>query len=440
MALNPFRRSASADTAKKPGRGRKGTTYERWSLPKINATPFLMMNTEYVDLNPSPDEIIVDPQTGRPMEVKKPYAKRRVHKRVLTLAGGKKRILESTCSAGFNPHNPQPCAGCGAIDQGARDINTADVAVFGVIHLATYHKHPIIDRKTGGIVMRQPRNPGEQATPMLIDDECVGRTCNFCRAASGQPIVQDPQNPWPGYNPSDIQTFFGKRRYMELGKNHLTALMGWDAQIASMCGNDNSPIITDGFACPHCNALVIDLNNDPRTDDQINAAVVKPYPCMNCNRPVLLKELVSCEVCEQHNRQPVQHSIADRVLWGVKQGEGTSTQIMLHRHESLQEFAARVPAQLLGGKTLDQVLADLNKPYDFAQLFQPKGLADQAAELELQGTQGAVPQNAMPGYAGPAQQSQYRPAPLPMQPPIAAAAPGPQVAPPMVPPHFGRNG
>lgn len=462
MGMSPFRRSIKADTKRTGGKGRKGNYYERWRVPQVNASPFVLINADYVDQNPSPEEIEVDAATGRPLEVKKPYYKRRVHKRVIAVQGGKKRVFESTCSAGFNPHAPQPCAGCNAIDQGDKTMGVSDVAVFGVVHLATYHRHPIVDRKTGGFVIKQNPQQG-QSDMFMVDDECIGRTCNFCRILAGQPPIQDPQSrePFPNYRSQDIQTFFGKKRYLELGKNHLQHLMGWDATISSLCGNDGAQLITDGFSCPHCNTLVIDMGQDPRTDEQIMEAVSQPYPCMRCQRPVLLKEIISCEVCEQHNRLPVQYSVMGRVLWGVRQGEDTASQLVLHRHESLQEFGARVPPQLLPqGKTFEQIVQELSIPYDFASTFATKPVSEQMKELELIGSQGPV-SGTMPGYAGQggyAQapvQGQHAPqqgmAPQYQQPPIQSPIPGPQYQqptpaqpgplppPPMPHPNFGNR-
>lgn len=472
MVMSAFRRSVKADTKKAVGKGRKGSVFERMRLPVDVPVPFIVINAEYVDPNPAPEEIEVDPATGRPLEVKKTYFKVRKHKRSLQGAnGGKGRFPESICSAGWNAHAPQPCAGCSAMDQGDKSVGISDLAAFGIVHLGVYHRHPLIDRQTGGIVMKQAQQ-GRQAEPVMIDTECSGRTCNFCRATQGQPIVNDPQNPWPNFRPQDIQTFFGKRRYMELGKNHLTNLGGWDASIASMCGNDGSQLITDGYKCPTCQTLVIDMAQDARTDAQILEAVSKPVPCMRCQRQVLLEEVVACEVCEQAGRQPRQLGLSDRVLWGMRQGEGTGSQLVLHRHESLQEFFQRVPAQFLNGKTPEAFLAELAKPYEFDKVFEPRPIGEQMKELQLQG-QGPVPGNVMPGYqqpgpggyqqagsfgpqgnipqgygapppppgfAAPLPQGGFQQAPAPGgYPAPAPQAPGPQAPGPMMRPNIGQG-
>ena len=316
---NPFRRSLQNDSKRSGGKGRKGNFYEQLKLPQGTSTPILLIKAEYIDQNPAPEEIEIDAATGRPKEVKKEYFRFLEHTRVV-MKNGKERYPRTTCSAGSNPHAPQPCAGCAAIDQGDRSVSPAAYqTVMGVVHLALYHKHPLIDRGTGGLVMKQAYG-NRPAEPMMIDNECEGRTCNFCRVQRGEAPIIDPQNPWPNYRPQDIQTFFGKRRYLKMGKNHLQALIGWDVTISSLCGNDGSQLITDGFKCPTCQSLVIDMSNDTRTDDQIKDAVSRPYPCLRCNRPVFLEEVNGCEVCEAANRQPAVHSMFSRVLWAMRQG------------------------------------------------------------------------------------------------------------------------
>jgi hypothetical protein len=416
MVMSAFRRSVKADTKRTGGKGGKWVGFERLRLPIDVPTPFLPINAVYVDPNPSPEEMEIDAATGRAKEVTKFYFKVRKHKRQVMI-NGKERYPESVCSAGWNPHSPQPCAGCAAIDQGDKSVGVSDVVVIGVAHLAVYHRHPKIDSKTGGIVMKQNQQQGKQPEPVTYDEECTGRACNYCRIVAGQPLVQDPQKaPFPQYRPQDIQTFFGKRRYLELGKNHLMNLGGWDSTISSLCGNDGSQLITDGFKCPTCQTLLVDMSQETRTDAQIQEVVAKPFPCMRCQRPVLLEEVVACEICEQNGRQPRQFGLTDRVLWGMRQGENTSSQLVLHRHESVQEFFTRVPAHLLGGKTPDQLLADLTKPYDFAAMFAPKPIGEQMRELELTGQPGPVPNQVMPGYGQP-QGYQQAPQGYPQQPP-----------------------
>jgi hypothetical protein len=440
MVMSPFRRQVRADTQRKGGKGgSKGAWYERFRLSG-NATPFMLVRAEYTDRNPAPEEIEVDQATGRPVEVKKPYYKSR-HHTVKGFNAGRETFATEVCSAGHDAHNPQPCVGCYAMDSGNKSCTVKDVHSFGLVHLIPYHRHPLIDRQTGGIKMK-----GDGTGPVMIDDECTGRTCNYCRVIAGQPPIVQPGVPaWPNFRPQDLQTVFGKRRYIEVGKNHLQDLMGWDSTVSSICANDGSQLITDGYKCPHCNSMVIDMSSDPRTDDQINDAVSRPYPCLQCRTQVFLTEVVSCDVCAaaQPPRAPAQVGIFDMVLWGKKEGENTNSHLVLQRHETLAQFeqvVMRGNANLFQGKTLAQTITDLAKPYNFDEVYTPKDLRGQSERLGLP----IPPSVGGPSYgspSGPQVQSPMAPnatAPAGYSQPMQPAAPAAPQPPAFQPPARGN--
>lgn len=441
MALSQFRRSIAAETQKKgSSKGWKGNWRERFRLPKGSPTPFLFIDAEYIDHNPDASQIELDPTTGHQKQVKTAFFKYRKHRRKL-MKYGKEMFLDEVCSAGHNPHSPQPCAGCYAMDSGDKSVTLSDGFVLGLIHLHPYHGHPTID-KGGQVVMK---NDG--SGPYITYDECTGRTCNYCRTLAGNPVIPVQGQQWPNFQAKDISTVFGHRRYIEIGKGHLSDLDGWATQVASICGGTlpngapcNSQLITDGYECPHCHSLVIDMESDPRTDEQITMEVMKPYPCLKCQRPVLLSEKVSCDTCGK----AVMHSLFNVVLWGVRQGEGTNSHLVLQRSEGLADFAAKVPANILGGKTVQQIVEELGKPYNFEEMYKPKSLAEQAKRLELE-----LPANMLgssgptfgqtPQYGAPAQPPQYAaPAyqPYPTGPQAAPGGPPPFVPP--TKPNFGN--
>lgn len=453
MVNSPFRRSVRSETRRTGGRGRGGGFYDRYRLPQGYPTALMLINAEYTDPSPSEDEIEIDPQTGRPLDVKQAFFKFRKHR----VKFNQNDFRDEVCSAGWNPHAPQPCVGCFAQDSGDRRVTVADNFAFGIVHLAVYHRHPLLDKRTGGIVMKRDSNP---QVPVMIDSEClVGRNCNFCRVQQGHPPVNDPQNPWPGFRPQDITTIFGKRRYLEMGKNHLGDLGSWDATVSSYCGHDGSQLITDSYTCPTCRNRIIDMASDQRTDQQIADAVSKPYPCITCNRPVLLNEVTACEVCESQRREPLQLSIFNRVLFGKREGEGTASHLLLDRHMSLDEFARNIDPRWFGGKTIQQVVEELAKPFDFEKIFQPRDLRAQSERLQLPmpgrpppqqggmyGQTGVYPYTPpppggfapapqgqpYPGQPYPGQQYQGAPPqgqPIPMPAPYPGAAPGPYPAP-----------
>ena len=412
-----FRRSVVADTKKKGGR--RGSFYDRYRLPAEPApeAAIVLIRGDYIDPSPAPEQLEMDPATGRPKDVHNPYFKVRKHKHMMK-KNGKDWFADEVCSAGHDPHNPQPCVGCYAMDTGNKAVGVAENFAFGIVHLAYYHGHPLLDDH-GQITMKKDK-PGEQVT---IYDECEGRTCNYCKVMNDQPPLASQDNPWPGYPKQTLSTIFGRRRYLEIGKGHLSDIAGIDSIVGSLCGNCGSQLTTDGFICPSCNSMIIDMGNDPRTDEQIAVEVNKPYPCMRCQRAVMAQEVISCEVCERQNQKGVQLSLFDVVISARRQGEGTKSHITRSNHFTIEQFASRIDPRWLNGKTLRDYIAELigTQPYDFAEMFAPRSLQDQSKRLELPMPPG------MGGGPGPQQQyQQYQP------------EPGPQPAGVVPPPYYGR--
>lgn len=456
MAMSAFRRSAATETKQKGGKGGKGSWYEKLNIPKGSPTAVIIMRGNYEDHNPPQELVEIDPATGLPKKIYNDFFKFRKHKRKL-LNGGKEEFRDEPCSAGPDPHNPQPCAGCAAMDQGDKSVGVGDQYAFTIVHLDLYHHHPLLDKQTRQIVMKK-----DSSGPVMVFAECDGRTCNFCRVSRGeQPFVQQGEN-WPGWQANQFTTTFGQRRYLELGKSHLSDLEGFERSISSICAHPQcgNQLTTDGYACPQCNTMLIDMEKDPRSDLQINEAIMRPYPCLNCRRGVLATEIVSCETCAATGRQYVQTSMFDNVLHLFRQGEGTKSHVMMQRSQSLDSFGQQLTQAgwLRDGKTIRQLIEEIGKPYEFEKVFEPRSLDEQSKKLQLQprnqqqgyGTQmGGYPQQG-PQYGGPPQQGGYQQqpgyAPMPQgaptypqqqqqyqQPPQAQGyvPPGPSTAAPM---------
>lgn len=431
MAMSAFRRSAATEAKQKGGKGSKGAWYEKLNIPKQTPTPVVIMHGGYKDWNPPPELVEVDPATGRPKDVLNDFFKYRKHKRKL-LNGSKEEYRDEPCSAGPDPHNPQPCAGCAAMDQGDKSVGISDQYAFTIVHLDLYHHHPMLDKQTRQIVMKQ-----DNSGPVMIFSECDGRTCNFCRVSRGeQPFVQQGET-WPGWQANQFTTTFGHRRYLEVGKSHLSDLEGFERSISSICANPScgNQLTTDGYACPTCNTMVIDMERDPRSDQQIAEAIMRPYPCLRCNKGVLASEVVSCEFCASSGRQFQQLSMFDNVLWLFRQGEGTKSHIMMQRAQPIETYGQQLTQMgwLQGGKTIRQLLEELGQPYEFDKVFAPRSIEDQQKKLQLRPAQpqqsayGAYPQPG-PQYGGQPQMGYP-----PQQPgaPMGYAQPGPGTAAPM---------
>lgn len=398
--MNQFRRSAMANSQQKPkGGGGGGGWYDNYRLPHGNATPFVIINAEYIDPNPPPETVEFGPD-GKPLPVKNIFFKFQQHTRKI-FKNGKEYFPKETCSQGHDPHNPKPCAGCMAQDMGDKSVTRSERFAFGIVHLTPYHRHPYIDYKTGQVRMRQ-----DNSGPVFTYSECEGRTCNFCRVKSGQPPVLQHGESFP-YNPNDITTEFGHRRYIEVGKNHLANLQAWDLQISSQCSaliyNQQGQLIArcsqqltrESYNCSQCGSVLIDLATDPRSDKELEMVAAKPYVCLKCQKRVWLKEVVSCEMCASAGRQFSQLGLKDVVLWGKRQGEGTQSQLFLQQFQTIEEFQRTLPPhiqQLLGGKSVQDVIEELSEPFDFDNIFRPRSLEEQAKRLELNLPQLGAPQ------------------------------------------------
>lgn len=388
-----FRRSVAADTKRKGGKG-NGAWFDKYKISQDKPDAIVLFRGQYVDHNPPAELLEIDATTGRPRPVINPYWKGKMHTRK-TQKNGREFFAQEPCSLGSEPHNPQPCVGCYAQDSGDKSVSMRDVFAIGIAHLAYYHGHPLLDREKGGIRMKQDN------TPIIGYTECEGRTCNFCQIIGGRlpfPPKGD-EEPWPGFAANQLTTVFGRKKYIEIGKNHLADIMGFDQIIMSQCAACKQQLVTDGFSCPTCNSLVIDMDNDPRSDEQIADEVGRPYPCMRCQRPALLKEVVSCDFCANAGRQGVQLSVFDVVLQVIRQGEQTNSHLVRSDHKTIEEYAQGVDSRVLEGKTLRQHIDELMKePYQFDDIYKPRSLPDQAKRLEL-----PIP----PGFGAPTGQAPY---------------------------------
>lgn len=465
--MSSFRRSVAADTKKKGGKG-KGAWYDKFKLPQTQpGAPLVFIRADYVDPTPSPEQIEVDPATGRAKPVVNPYYKYRKHTRAVQ---AQKFFADEICSQGVDPHSPQPCVGCFALDSGDKSVNVSDAFAFTMVHLSYYHGHPLIDREKGGIVMKN-----DNSGPVTIQTECGGRTCNFCRVLRGEPPLppQQGQDPWPGFDPRSLTTTFGKRRYLQLGKGHLSDMQGIDEVISAQCGNCRSQLISERFVCPTCDSTLIDMETDPRPDDQIAQDALRPYPCMRCNRPVLMKEVVGCDHCESQNAKALQLTIFDVVLFAMRQGEGTKSHITQGLpHKTIEDFSRTIDPAYLGGKSMREYIASMGEPYNFDELMKPHSLQEQVARLRLPMPQGMGGAPSYQQYGAPQQMVQQpgqmfagapplQPAPLPgfqqfqqpmqpgfaqpqfQQPQMQPMAPqnnqGPQPFIPVGPPNFNKS-
>jgi hypothetical protein len=446
-----FRRSVQAETSKKKGgKGGRGNWRERMKLPQEAPTAFIIQSHEFLDKHPPSDMIEIDPTTGQPLPVKNPYYKYIKHTRKVAAGPGKNPFYrEQPCSAGDDPHNPQPCVGCMAMDRQDPSVKRGDSYNVGIVHLALYHKVPAIDPEKGQLKRKD-------GSDILNDYECLGADCNYCRVLRGEAPVLKGNEFFPQLHPQSIQTVFGGRRYLEVGSGHLGDLGSWMKQVEMKCGGTrqakdpqgtpyltrcNSQLTVDGYTCSTCNSPVVDKQHVPPTPEGREEILGKKVACYNCKRPTFVKPHYACSVCGN----AVVNSLFDGVAWGMRQGEGTNSHMTLVQFDTLEDFDNTIPPQykaLLGTTSLKDRIAELNVQYDFEAMNQPKSLDEQAKAFgydlkQLMGNQGgySAPQQQFQPYGTPPAQQQAPQAPSApqYQPYGAPQAPGPQYQTPQGP-------
>lgn len=441
MGTSTFRRSTKAEKKAGSGKGQRGNWRESFRLPKAAATPICLIAGDYVDPDPSPDLVEIDVQTGQPLPVKLKYFKWLRHRvKAINKSSGGARFLDEPCARGWDKHNPQLCAGCFAMESGDKRVTLNTAFSIGLVHLALYHRHPVWDFKNNTWVTFKDN------TLVMQDTECYGKTCNFCRYLSGQPLTLRPGDSWPQYDPQTMSLVFGSRRYLELGTGHLGDLGEWDKQVSSQCGGiayvrnpDGSLMLNqagqhivkgrcgaflsvDGYACPSCNNMIINAEADPRPLPELDELVQKKYPCHHCGRPVFLREVNSCDACGN----ATVNNVFDGVIFGQRQGEDTQSHMVMVGFQTIEDYESTLPQEirnLYAGKSLRNRIEELSKPYNFEDLYKAKAPDAMAKRLEIALPPGFGGAPVYPTQPGQVQQPQYGQAPQ-----YPTAAPQPQYA------------
>lgn len=260
------------------------------------------------------------------------------------------------------------------MESGNKTVSLTDFFAFSIYHLSYYHGHPLL--QTDGSVRKK-----DNGEAILGYDECSGRDCGFCKTTQGKPLPPG----FPKYDPKSITTVFGRRRFLKMGKGHLSNMSGWDTAVSSLCGTCKATMQTEGFACPTCDSMLIDMENDQRSTDQIAMAASQPVHCPTCSKTVALREATFCPVCEANNRQFVENTLTSVVLFGSRQGEGTNSTVMLKNFMSIEDFEAQHKGlKEFLGKPLRQHIAENSTPYDFSEMMRPLPLDEQAKKLGIQ--------------------------------------------------------
>ena len=309
---------------------------------------------------------------------------------------GFKSFREIVCSAGTEPHAPQPCIGCYQVDRGAKDSKPRDQWAFNIAHLSWYHQHPLL--KDGQIQYKK-----SSQDPVMVKDQCYShRMESMILNRAVQARAQGFRAPKPCEGCGSQQPFiFGDHRVLQVGYKHLKNILELDENIGKKCVNCGTYIIRTAFDCAKCGKEMLDVRQSGWTNDQLDTYSKSPQTCTHCQQTDLPKSVYECGFDERYTRvaggcadnvEPRKMSVFDSVLWVQREGEATESEIVVKKIELISNF--KTP----DGRPLSDHLREIVRgPYNLAEMYSPDTLDEQAETIRVQNP-----------YATP-QQQQYTP-------------------------------
>jgi DNA-directed RNA polymerase subunit RPC12/RpoP len=408
MSLSNLRQGAMKVTSQAnsgKGGGGKGGFFNKWRPPKLTdqlkavLRPQEMAGDPIILVKPEQlyDDVYDTDDYGNPRGAKTEALHILLHQ-IKTLRNGKERFEEFVCTAGPNPHAPQPCIGEVCIDQGNTHVSPARQNwAFNIKHLVPYHEVPLIDKKTNTIVMKKDKNE-----PVLVLQQCeIGTpdmksrhynyqtrefTCQYC--ASNMPFV------------------FGAPKVYQLGKKHLEELLKTSEQVETTCAHCMTHLIKVSYDCARCGTMLLDVARSGRTNEELKQLAQTTIQC-TCGHAGTSKIKYKCgydptgmyqisDGCASQNKEPEPMSIFDCVVFIYRQGEQQQSEIVV---SAIPQKRFNDPTT---NKPLDLNLPHLSKTFDLNRMYAPLDIAKQA---EICGVQNP--------YA-PQQQQMF--APYPNQP------------------------
>lgn len=316
---------------------------------------------------------------------------------------GYNQFRDVTCSSGPEAHAPQPCCGCHANDNGM-DGRPRDQWAFEAVHLGWYHQSPLV--KDNQVQMKR-----DGGGPVLVKNECdTQRKLNqiYGRAHQSDPNKYKApyvcegcqgQHPWA----------WGDHRTLQLGKNHLLNLLDVNDKIGQKCATCGTNILRVAFDCGNaqCGQELIDVATTGWTNQQLDQYAKQPIGCQRCGYVGLPVPAFSCGFNENFQQvapecaNPKQTALWDCVLWIQREGESTSSEIVITRIDPIATF------QTPDNRPLTDHIRELVKDrYDLAEMFKPDSLEEQAKRLFIQNPY-AAPQQTYQSYPGQQQPPQF---------------------------------
>ena len=317
---------------------------------------------------------------------------------------GFKSFRDVVCSAGPEPHAPQPCVGCFQVDHGS-DAKARDQWAFNIAHLAWYHSKPLL--KDGQIVYKK----GTQE-PVMIKDQCYSyKMESTILGRAAQARVQGIRAPKPCESCGAQHPFaFGDHRVLQVGFKHLKNIMALDDDLGKKCAGCGTNIIRVAFDCEKCNQEMLNVAQTGWTNDQLDTYAKSIQTCQKCGQAGLPKSMYECGFDERFARvgggcpddvEPRKTGVWDCVLWIQREGENTESEIVVKKYELISQF--KTP----DNRPLSEHLAELVKQtYNLQEMYSPDTLDEQAETIRVQNPYAQQqPQGYQPyGQQGPAQQ------------------------------------
>lgn len=449
MSMAGLRRGAAQVSGNKGG-SKRPIYAVRWKPPAMTANmmqfltpdetrglqiaePVVFITSAYPDVYQTTDD------NGQPLQepVLNPAYRFKSHTIPTIVKGtngrpGWKKFAELVCSAGLNPHSPQPCVGCYISDHGEDGTQSKDQWAFNVAHLAWYHETPVI--KNGQVQMKK-----DNSGPLTNKVECIthkqanivfGRMDQMNR---GQPMAKTCEGCANQY-----KFVWGDHRVLQVGKGQLMNILACNDKLGERCYYCDQAIVTWAYTCSNmaCRAGLLHIQQSGQTNAQIDQFSKRAIQCGTCGTVGLPKPAYSCQCAAGTDPRPL--DMFDVVMWAQRDGEGTKTAFSARSSTIIEDYIMPDGVSLSGypdNRPLEEALKDIVKsPFDLRQMFAPKTLDEQAKEIDR---------------ANPYAQQQGGYQPYPGQPPVQGTGYAPPQAgynpqqgfqqPPQVPPGYTPN-
>lgn len=294
---------------------------------------------------------------------------------------GYSQFRDIICSSGPEAHAPQPCVGCAQNDAGV-DGKPRDQWAFEIVHLGWYHQSPLI--KDGQV--QKKRNSNE---PVLVKNLCDSYSkINQIHARAHQANPRDWKEAYVCEGCQGQHPFtWGEHRTMQVGKNHLINLLDLNDKIGQKCATCGTNILRVAFDCgnPQCGEELLNVASTGWTNQQLDQYSKMQVGCQRCGYQGFPVSVYSCGFNEnfqqvaQECANPVQMSFWDCVIWVQREGESTSSELVITRVDPITTFATP------DGRPLSEHIKELTQNrFDLSEMFKADSLEEQAKRLFVQ--------------------------------------------------------